>query len=223
METLLADFEATGGIFARCSAVRRGWLESQRKIVELADEESTRLSVQYLVNAAGLDAPLVAGKLSGFPAYHVPERCFAKGNYFALSGRSPFSRLIYPVPEPGGLGIHLTLDLQGQARFGPDVEWVETVGYSVDSVRRESFCTAIRRYWPNCVAERLVPDYAGIRPKLGSRENVAEDFLIQGEEIHGINGLINLFGIESPGLTSCLVIADEAVARLGLEQMEIQE
>ncbi|MCG2576259.1 NAD(P)/FAD-dependent oxidoreductase [Dechloromonas sp. XY25] len=220
MDALLADYESVGGILARCSAVKRGWFEARGTVVELDDEKSTRVSSRFLVNAAGLDAPLVAANLLGFPIDHVPECYFAKGNYFVLTGRSPFSRLIYPMPEPGGLGIHLTLDLQGRARFGPDVEWVDAISYSVDIERRRKFCTAIRSYWPNCNKERLVPAYAGIRPKLGSRENVAEDFVIQDASVHGFPGLVNLFGIESPGLTSCLVIADEVAARLGLQQLE---
>ena len=138
----------------------------------------------------------------------MPVPHFAKGNYYALGGRAPFQRLVYPVPEPGGLGVHLTLDMAGQARFGPDVEWVDHIDYSVDAARAELFYPAIRRYWPALPDGALMPSYSGMRPKIVPPAVAAQDFLIQGPKDHGVDGLINLFGIESPGLTSSLAIAD---------------
>ncbi|MDE2261704.1 MAG: FAD-dependent oxidoreductase, partial [Gammaproteobacteria bacterium] len=134
---------------------------------------------------------------------------YAKGNYYVLQGRAPFRHLVYPVPEPGGLGVHLTLDLAGQARFGPDVEWTEKLDYTVDPARAERFYDVIRRYWPALPDGSLHPGYAGIRPKLSGQGETAADFLIQGPETHGVHGLINLYGIESPGLTAALAIAEQ--------------
>ncbi|PKO28420.1 MAG: FAD-dependent oxidoreductase [Betaproteobacteria bacterium HGW-Betaproteobacteria-5] len=223
MEALLGEFESAGGIFARCSALRSGHFESQGAVLELDDGESTRVTTRHVVNAAGIDAPLVAGMFEDFPDQYIPQRCFAKGTYFSLSGKSPFSRMIYPVPESGGLGVHLTIDLQGQARFGPDVEWVIVPEYNVAPSKRRQFYDAIRSYWPNCSEDRLNPGYAGVRPKLGTPASFADDFVIQSSETHGVAGLINLFGIESPGLTSCLAIADEVAARLGLNELKDEE
>jgi L-2-hydroxyglutarate oxidase LhgO len=158
--------------------------------------------------AAGLSAPAVARSIEGMPIELIPSAYLAKGNYFSCSARAPFSRLIYPVPEPGGLGVHLTLDMAGQARFGPDVEWVETIDYAVDPARAERFYPAIRRYWPTLPDGALMPSYSGIRPKIVPPAVATQDFLIQGPRDHGVAGLINLFGIESPGLTSSLAIAD---------------
>jgi L-2-hydroxyglutarate oxidase LhgO len=149
----------------------------------------------------------VAGAIEGFPAACVPAGRLARGCYFTLSGRSPFSRLVYPVPVDGGLGVHLTLDLAGQARFGPDVEWIDAVDYTVDPARGVPFEAEIRRYWPGLPQGALQPAYAGIRPKLSGPGEPAADFLIQGPADHGANGIVNLFGIESPGLTSSLAIA----------------
>ncbi len=166
------------------------------------------LECSLLVNAAGLSAPAVARSIDGMPIDLIPRAYLAKGNYFSCSARAPFSRLIYPVPEPGGLGVHLTLDLTGQARFGPDVEWVDAIDYAVDPARAERFYPAIRRYWPTLPDGALMPSYSGIRPKIVPPAVAAQDFLIQGPADHGVAGLINLFGIESPGLTSSLAIAD---------------
>lgn len=167
-------------------------------------ETEPELLSRFVVNAAGLESAAVARLIDGLEDRYVPATAMAKGNYFSLSARSPFARLIYPVPEPGGLGVHLTFDLAGQARFGPDVEWIDAIDYSVDPARCESFYAAIRRYWPGLPDDSLIPAYAGIRPKLVG----ADDFRISGEAEHGIPGLINLFGIESPGLTASLAIAD---------------
>src|SRR5678816_760505 len=139
----------------------------------------------------------------------IRDRYYAKGNYYSLAGRPPFSRLVYPVPEPGGLGVHVTLDLAGQARFGPDVEWVERIEYDVDPRRADQFYAAIRRYWPGLPDGALAPGYAGIRPKISGPGEPAADFVIQGPQEHGVPGLVNLFGIESPGLTSSLALAED--------------
>jgi L-2-hydroxyglutarate oxidase LhgO len=150
----------------------------------------------------------VARAIEGVPEQTIPTPTYAKGNYYVLQGRAPFQRLIYPVPQPGGLGIHLTLDLAGQARFGPDVEWVDKLDYAVDPARAERFYRAIRSYWPGLPEGALHPGYAGIRPKLSGPGAGAADFLIQGPETHNVPGLINLYGIESPGLTAALAIAE---------------
>ena len=171
-----------------------------------------------LVNAAGLHAQALARRIAGLDPALVPRPWFAKGNYYALAGRSPFTRLIYPVPEPGGLGVHLTLDLAGQARFGPDVEWLgadspDAIDYAVDPARSAAFYAAIRRYWPGLRDGSLAAAYSGVRPKLQGPGEPARDFVLQGPEEHGVAGLMNLFGIESPGLTASLAIASEGVRR----------
>lgn len=182
--------------------------------VETGGREPARLTATILANCAGLTASRVARAICGLDPAHIPEMRYAKGNYFALRGRAPFSRLIYPAPQAHGLGVHLTFDLAGQARFGPDVEWVESIAYDVDPRRSQSFADAIRRYWPDLPDAALMPDYAGVRPKIGGPDGPAADFRIDGPETHGLPGLINLFGIESPGLTASLAIADEAMRRL---------
>jgi L-2-hydroxyglutarate oxidase LhgO len=174
----------------------------------------TRFSVRRLVIAAGLHAPSTAARIDGFPAHRLPVERYAKGNYFALAGRSPFTRLIYPVPEKDGLGVHLTLDLGGQARFGPDVEWIDTPDYDVNPVRMESFYGEIRKYWRGLADGQLRPDYAGVRPKIYEHHEPPADFNIAGPDAHGIDGLVCLFGIESPGLTAALAIAEDVSAAL---------
>jgi L-2-hydroxyglutarate oxidase LhgO len=167
------------------------------------------LKCRLLVNAAGLTATDVVRSVAGFPTATIPPVRYAKGNYFSLAGRAPFTHLIYPVPVPGGLGVHLTLDLGGQAKFGPDVEWVDAIGYAVDPRRADRFYDAIRRYWPALAEGALLPGYSGIRPKVtGPDGTPTDDFLISGPKDHGVPGVINLFGIESPGLTASLAIAD---------------
>lgn len=169
-------------------------------------DEPMTLTAAHLVNAAGLWAPQVAGSIAGVPAGHVPAAYFCKGSYFTLSGRSPFKHLIYPMPNHAGLGVHLTLDLGGQAKFGPDTEWIDTVDYTIDPARAQAFYAAVRQYWPDLPDDSLRPDYTGIRPKIVGPDNPAADFRISDEREHGIAGLVNLFGIESPGLTACLAI-----------------
>jgi L-2-hydroxyglutarate oxidase LhgO len=181
-------------------------------VAEIGGAEPMRLRVGALVNAAGLAASRVARAIEGVGA--VPDTFYAKGNYFALAGRAPFQRLIYPAPQAHGLGVHLTFDLAGQARFGPDVEWVETLDYGVNPARGQGFAEAIRRYWPGLPEDALTPAYAGIRPKISGPSEAAADFRIDGPERHGVPGLVNLFGIESPGLTSALAIAEEVAGRL---------
>jgi L-2-hydroxyglutarate oxidase LhgO len=180
------------------------------KVIHLqASTADTRgLAASVVINCAGLHAQEVAHRIDGVPKSSVPAAYYAKGSYYVLQSKTPFSRLVYPVPEPGGLGVHLTIDLQGQARFGPDVEWVERPDFTVDPRRAESFYAAIRRYWPGLPDGSLQPGYAGVRPKLSGPGEPAADFLIQGPDIHGVPGLVNLYGIESPGLTASLAIAE---------------
>jgi L-2-hydroxyglutarate oxidase LhgO len=172
------------------------------------------VSCRTVVNAAGLEAQAVARSIEGMPPDLVPGCHYAKGHYFVLSGAPPFRRLVYPIAVAGGLGVHVTLDLGGQARFGPDVSWVNGIDYSFDEGRAASFYAAIRQYWPDLPDGALQPGYTGIRPKLGPAGTPAQDFVIQGPADHGVAGLVNLFGIESPGLTASLAIADEVMARL---------
>ena len=162
---------------------------------------------RILVNSAGLRAPSVARLIEGYEKDRAPGEFYAKGNYYSLTGRAPFSRLVYPVPEPGGLGVHVTLDMAGQARFGPDVEWIDRIDYTVDPQRAERFYAAIRRYWPGLADGALAPGYAGIRPKTAGPGAPAPDFEVQGPRAHRVPGLVNLFGIESPGLTASLALA----------------
>jgi len=208
MLALRGNAEEAGAAFAFHTPLlgaraRRGRIE-----LDAGGEAPMSLECRILINAAGLGAPAVARSIDGMPVEAIPPAYLAKGNYFSCSGRAPFSHLIYPVPEPGGLGVHLTLDLAGQARFGPDVEWVNSVDYAVDPARAARFYPAIRRYWPDLPDGALMPSYSGMRPKIVPPAVAVQDFLIQGPRDHGVDGLINLFGIESPGLTSSLAIAD---------------
>jgi L-2-hydroxyglutarate oxidase LhgO len=208
MLALRGDAEEAGAVCAFHAPLLRATADAGRIEIEVGGAAPINLECQLLINAAGLGAPTVARGISGMPIELIPPAYLAKGNYFSCQARAPFSRLIYPVPEPGGLGVHLTLDLAGQARFGPDVEWVETEDYAVDPARAARFYPAIRRYWPTLPDGALMPSYSGIRPKIVPPAVAVQDFLIQGPNDHGVDGLINLFGIESPGLTSALAIAD---------------
>lgn len=192
-------------------------------VVEAADQNGAagaeagarlRLGTRILVNAAGLWAGEAAARIAGLPAPHRPEIFYCKGTYFTLTGRAPFGHLIYPVPERDGLGVHLTLDLAGQARFGPDTEWIAGIDYGLDPARGQGFYAAIRSYWPDLADGALVPGYTGIRPKLAPAGGPATDFRIEGPEAHGLPGLVTLTGIESPGLTSSLALADAVMDRL---------
>lgn len=212
MLSLLGEAESAGAALAVLSPVTALRPAAGGIEVCIADEPEPLLRARWIVNCAGLEAPDLARRIEGFPAQHVPRAWYAKGCYFTLAGRAPFSRLVYPVPEPGGLGVHLTLDLGGQARFGPDVEWVDSPDYSVDPARAARFYAAIRAYWPRLRDGQLAAGYAGIRPKIAGPGEPAADFRIDGPAVHGVPGIVNLFGIESPGLTSSLAIAEHVAA-----------
>ena len=176
--------------------------------------DAMSLTCDVLINASGLHAPSLARRLEGVPSNSIPPEYLCKGSYFTLQGRAPFSRLIYPVPQHAGLGVHLTLDLGGQAKFGPDTEWIDQENYDIDPRRGDGFYAAVRSYWPDLKDGALLPGYTGIRPKISGPSEPAADFMISGPEAHGVAGLVNLFGIESPGLTSSLAIAEETLSRL---------
>lgn len=207
MLSLLGDAENAGAVLALNSPVERGKVTDGGVIVDIGGSEPMSLACDLFVNAAGLAAPALARRIEGMPLRHVPKEYYAKGDYFSHVGKAPFSRLIYPVPVKGGLGIHLTLDMAGQARFGPDIEWVETLNYDVDPAKAVSFYAGVRRYYPDLQDGALVPAYAGIRPKIVPPDMASQDFVVQGPGVHGVPGLINLFGIESPGLTASLALA----------------
>jgi L-2-hydroxyglutarate oxidase LhgO len=206
------EAEDHGAMIAFNAPVEAGRAGADGILLRIGGAMPMELDCRTVINSAGLGAPEIAARLAGFPANHVPGLWLAKGNYFTLTTKPPFSHLIYPVPEPGGLGVHLALDLAGRARFGPDVEWVESMDYAVDPARGEQFYAAIRKYWPDLPDGSLEPAYAGIRPKLARKGSPANDFMIQGPAEHGVAGLVNLFGIESPGLTASLAIADYVAA-----------
>ncbi len=215
MLSLLGELEHAGGTLATHAEVAHmavlDGASAARLALVMAD--GMALQARRVVNAAGLRAPWLAARTQGLDARQVPTAHYAKGSYFSLSGRAPFTRLIYPVPEPGGLGVHLTLDLGGQAKFGPDVEWVASADeLRVDPARGEAFYAEVRKYWPGLPDGALQPGYAGIRPKISAPGEPAADFLVQGAQEHGVAGLVNLFGIESPGLTSCLALAERVLA-----------
>lgn len=212
MLALQGDLEHAGGLVALNSPL--AFADCAQSAIFLAAQDGTRLEAQTVVNAAGLYAPALAARFAGLDPAHVPTARYAKGSYFTLSGKAPFRHLIYPVPEgAAGLGVHLTLDLGGQAKFGPDVQWVDSPeDLLVDPARGEAFYAEVRKYWPALHDGALAPGYAGIRPKIHDANSPAADFLIQGSAVHGVAGLVNLFGIESPGLTSALAIAEHVVA-----------
>jgi L-2-hydroxyglutarate oxidase LhgO len=226
MMALLGDAEAAGAVLAVASRVREaepcahGWrVRVQGGASDAGKDTDFELEARWIVNAAGLDAQAVASAMHGFPSDAIPKRHLAKGHYFSLAGRSPFSRLVYPMPVDGGLGVHLTIDLGGQARFGPDVEWLpdqptpgHALDYAVDARRCEAFFSEVRRYWPGLPDGALLPAYTGIRPKLGGPGESPVDFRIEGPTAHGCTGVVQLFGIESPGLTSSLAIAEQVAA-----------
>ena len=207
MLSLLGDFENAGGMAVFNTTVTGGRVVEDGIIVNA--EGADPLRARLVVNSAALGAQAVAHAIEGFPARHIPLLRFARGVYFSISGRSPFTHLIYPLPEAAGLGVHLTIDLGGQVKFGPDVEWIERPSYEVDRSRAQAFYGEIRKYWPGIVDHRLQPAYAGIRPKIHGPGEPAADFHIAGRETHGVRGVINLFGIESPGLTASLSIAGQ--------------
>lgn len=217
MLSLLGEAQDHGAMLALGSQLVRAEGSPQGFEVRVAGENGETLTIacRELINAAGLYASDVAGAVAGCPPEAVPRTRYAKGHYFTLRGRSPFSRLVYPTPDEASLGVHVTLDLAGQARFGPDVQWVESADdYDVPCSRAERFEKAIRDYWPGLPDGALTPAYAGIRPKLVGPGEAAADFRIDGATRHGVAGLVNLFGIESPGLTACLALAERVRSEL---------
>jgi L-2-hydroxyglutarate oxidase LhgO len=215
MNALEGDLAQAGGTVLLGSPLQSAYCTSNGIRLSVGKREPFDIDASIVVNCAGLDAQHVAQRFEGLSGDMIPPLFYAKGNYYGVEGRVPFQRLIYPVPEEGGLGVHLTFDLSGRARFGPDVEWVEHVDYRVDPQRAESFYAAIRSYWPNLPPGALHPDYAGIRPKTHGPAGPAQDFIIQGHEIHGVPGLVNLYGIESPGLTAALAIGEYVAEKIG--------
>jgi L-2-hydroxyglutarate oxidase LhgO len=209
MQSLLADAEAQGANIAYDAKVTALRPTSRGMEIAIDGEFLPAVRARIVVNSAGLAADRLASSIEGFPAQFIPNVRFNKGSYFALSGASPFSRLVYPAPPPGGhLGIHMTIDLSGAARFGPDSEWVESLDYAVDPRRLGLFAAAIREYWPALDEARLYPAYAGIRPKISGPGEPSRDFCISGPKQHGVAGVVNLFGMESPGLTASLALGE---------------
>lgn len=215
MLALLGDAERAGAILVTRTLVAGGCINSDGIVLRVGGDEPFALRCRRLVNAAGLRAQDLARRIDGFPAERVPPAFYAKGHYFTLSGRSPFQHLVYPMPDHAGLGIHVTLDLGGQCKFGPDVSgWPAAPDYAFESGLEDKFYRAIRRYYPDLPDGALRPGYTGIRPKVTGPTEPAGDFIIQGPVVHGVPGLVNLFGIESPGLTACLEIAWRVLAEL---------
>ncbi len=216
MLALLGDAESHGAMLALCSPVSAGRATPQGIELDVGGDSPSVLRARTVVNSAGLGAPALARAIAGLPPQHVPRDHLAKGCYFTLAGASPFSRLVYPAPGASGhLGVHLTIDLGGQARFGPSFRWVDAIDYTVDASDADGFYAAVRRYWPALPDGALQPGYAGLRPKISGPGEPAADFRIDGPAVHGVPGLVNLFGIESPGLTSSLAIAEVAAALAG--------
>jgi len=220
MLALQGDLQRAGGDVALAAPVQRIVCGAGRHVLQVGGDEPMELAARIVVNAAGLWAPRLAAATEGLSPAFVPRAHFSKGNYYALAGPAPFSRLVYPLPQDAWLGVHLTLDLGGQARFGPDVEWLgdevadAPLDYVVDPARAARFYADVRRYWPGLPDGSLQPAYSGVRPKIHSRDEPAPDFCVLGPGEHGVAGLVNLFGIESPGLTSCLALAGEVVGRV---------
>ena len=218
MLALQGDMENAGGLLALVSPVQHIGVKhgTATHPIRVTTQDGTELACQVLVNAAGLNAVALARGMDGLDIQGLPQAHYAKGNYFTLAGKAPFSRLIYPVPEKAGLGVHLTLDLGGQAKFGPDVQWLDDpADLQVDPHRGDAFYAEVRKYWPDLADGALQPGYAGMRPKINAPHEAAADFMVQGPAEHGVPGLVNLLGIESPGLTSSLAIGDQVCARLG--------
>ncbi len=211
MLALLGDAEAEGALLSlntQVLSVQRAGQDFEITTKDRSTGEEFDLRAGQIINTAGLYASEVASRIEGLDPAHIPKTYFARGSYFILPGRPRFSHLVYPVPEPGGLGVHLTLDLAGGMRFGPDVEWIDTPDYTVNASRQAAFAQKIKAYWPGLPADDLHPGYCGIRPKLSGPGTPVQDFRIDTSARHGIAGLVNLFGIESPGLTASLAIAD---------------
>ncbi len=205
------DLEDAGGMIAFNAALERAAVTPEGFRLQVGGEAPMDVECRILVNSAGLDAPLLARKIEGYDHALAPTAHYCKGSYYTLPGKSPFARLIYPVPEEAGLGVHVTIDMGGQCRFGPDIEWVDAIDYDVDPRRADVFYSAVRKYWPALKDNALEPGYAGVRPKLGPAGGINTDFVIQGPAVHGIPGLVHLYGIESPGLTASAAIGDAVV------------
>ena len=214
MQSYEGEAEAAGATIVKRAQVLRGDARAGRFSLEVGGDETMTLDCEILVNAAGLFAPALARRIAGIPPAGIPRDYYCRGVYFTLAGKAPFRRQVYPVPEHAGLGIHYTRDLGGGAKFGPDTEWITGIDYTVDPRRGEQFYAAIRSYWPGLKDGALQPGYAGVRPKISGPTEPAADFMIAGPETHGIAGLVNLFGIESPGLTCSLEIAELVEALL---------
>ncbi len=209
---LQGEAEDKGAMIAFFSPVDSGSVDERSITLKVGGDAGMTLNANTVINAAGLHSQKLISLFKGFPKSRIPPSYFCKGSYYSLSGcKAPFSSLIYPAPEQAGLGVHLTLDMANQARFGPDVEWIDKINYDVDPKRAEKFYEAVRKYWPGLPDGALMPGYAGIRPKIQAPGEPAADYLIQGPKDHGIPGLVNLFAIESPGMTSSLAIADHVV------------
>lgn len=215
MLEFLGDAEAAGGMIAYLSPVESGAVTDEGVVLNVGGEAPMRLLCRTVINSAGIHAPRIAGLIDGMPADKVPTTYLTKGNYYSLTGKTPFSRLVYPAPTTQFLGVHITIDIAGQARFGPDVEHIDEIDYDVDPRRADGFYEAVRRYWPGLKDGALQPAYSGIRPRISPPGEPVPDFLVQGPNDHGISGLVNLLGIESPGLTSSMAIADRVVEVLG--------
>ena len=217
MQALQADLEQAGGMVVLQTPVHAVQPHPGGLKIVCGGAEPTEIDTRLFVNATGHGAPTLAAATVGLSSSAVPQQWYAKGNYFSLAGQQPFSRLVYPLPEAAGLGVHATIDLSGRCRFGPDVEWTDSDhAGAVDPARAAGFYQAIRAYWPALADDTLRPDYAGVRPKLSGPAMPTADFRLDGAEVHGIDGLANLFGIESPGLTASLSLADIVAERLGL-------
>jgi len=215
MLALLGDVEASGGQVVYRAPLLSATATADGFELSVGGNEESRLTCAELVNCAGLAAPDVARNIEPLRRQDLPRARFAKGHYYSLTGASPFRQLVYPIAEAAGLGVHVTLDLGGRAKFGPDVQWIDSVDYAFDDTRRRRFAEAIRRYWPTLEESRLQPDYTGIRPKISGAGEPAADFRIDGPDAHGIKGLVNLMGIESPGLTAALAIGERVRDLLG--------
>ncbi|MFT5173454.1 MAG: L-2-hydroxyglutarate oxidase LhgO [Gammaproteobacteria bacterium] len=220
MLALLGDAEAHGAMLALQTAVTGGEVGNGRIVVSAGQGDDLQVSCDVFINAAALGAQSLSHAIRGLDPATIPKLHYAKGNYYSLMGRTPFSRLVYPMPDGAWLGVHATLDLAGRCRFGPDLHWVDELNYDVDAHALDEFYASIRRWWPGLADGTLQPDYSGIRPKIYGPGQQAADFLIQGPQDHGIAGLINLYGIESPGITSSLAIAERVHLLLGDQTAE---
>ena len=210
------DAEAAGAMIAFHAPVEGGIIEGDGVNLSIGGATPTTLKAKFVINSAGLHAQRMASNIVGVPKETIPPCYYAKGNYYSLLGKAPFKRPIYPVPEKAGLGVHVTVDLGGQIRFGPDVEWIDGLNYDVDPARADAFYSAVRAYYPDLPDGAIQPGYSGIRPKLQAPGEAARDFMVQGPNEHGVAGLVNLYGIESPGLTASLAIADRVALLLGI-------